>query len=116
MSSQLQKKKSVVQVISAGIAGRGFQIVPDADEIPGCRGNKGEKLERVQEFAREHGWHVNVHEENGWLLFTADRRAAAETGEDGMDRLSDLMALWLYDRRFSPKLATAHSRGRRAGR
>jgi hypothetical protein len=110
MSSSPRNKRSAVQAIKAGIACRGFQIITTVDDIPGCHGSKGEKLDCALEFARENGWHVTIHQENGWLLFTPDPYPANEQHEEVPGRLAELMAHWLMERRLSPKTAPAHAR------
>jgi hypothetical protein len=70
------KRRSLVEAISDGIASRDFYIVPTLDEIPGCHGDRKAKLGWARQFARDHGWHVTIHDGNGWILFTANERPA----------------------------------------
>ena len=110
MSCPPRNKRSAVQAIKAGIACRGFQIITSVDDIPGCDGNKGEKLDCARQFADENGWHVTIHQENGWLLFTPDPYPANGQQQDVPGRLSELMAHWLMERRLSPNPSPAHAR------
>jgi hypothetical protein len=90
------KRKCLVEAISAGIDRRDFYIVPAAEEIPGCCGNRSAQLEYVREFARDHGWHVTVHDGNGWLLFTASgRRAPKGPKESDLGRLLKMIEMSL---------------------
>jgi len=75
MNACRPKRGTIKNEIRDGIKKRGFYIVPTPDQIPGCRGNRKGVLERIQQFAEDNKWRVTVHEDNGWLLFTADHSA-----------------------------------------
>jgi hypothetical protein len=90
------KRKSLVEAISTGIAQRDFYIVPTLEEIPGCCGKRCAKLEYAREFARRNGWHVTVHDGNGWLLFTASGQSAPKGArESDLGRLLKTIELSL---------------------
>ena len=72
MSARCSKRGSITQAIKDGIARRGFHIVSAPAQIPGCQGSRSVAMKHIHQFARENGWHLAVHDENGWLLFTAD--------------------------------------------
>ena len=96
MSVCRSKRGKLREAIQNGITKRGFYIVSAADQIPNCHGGATANLEGIQQFARENGWHVAVHERNGWLLFTTDRYAAVRDIEDDRDSLAGLVesSLW----------------------
>ena len=87
MSVCRSKRAKIREAIKDGIEKRGFHIVCAADEIPNCCGGTNANLDRIQQFARKNGWHVTVHDRNGWLLFTTDRYAAAREIEDDQESL-----------------------------
>jgi hypothetical protein len=88
------KRRALLEAIAAGIASRGFYIVPDPDEIPGSCGSRTAKLERARKFASENHWHLTVHDGNGWLLFTAGQPPPKPQGND-LDQLVQLIELSL---------------------
>lgn len=103
MSACRPKRGSVIKAIRAGIATRGFYIVPTPEEIFGCKGSKNEKLEFLHEFAQKNGWHVTIHNGNGWILFTADQIPVERDIEDDLGQLAELIGggiavtKWLTD-------------------
>ena len=103
MSACRPKRGSVVKAISTGIARRGFYIVPTPEEISGCKGSKNEKLEFLHGFAQKNGWHVTIHNGNGWILFTADQIPVERDIENDLGQLAELIegsfavTKWLTD-------------------
>ena len=81
--------RCIVQVIENGIANRKFYILASPDQIPGYKeSGKGKRLECIRQFAETNHWQVTIHNQNGWLIFTAEEIPLARSIESYFGQLA----------------------------
>jgi hypothetical protein len=89
MHSSLIDYRCIVQVIENGITNRKFYILASPDQIPGYKeSGKGKRLECIQQFAETNHWQVTIHNQNGWLIFTAEEIPLARSIESYFGQLA----------------------------
>jgi len=82
--------RSIVNVITNGVACRKFYIVSSPEQIPGYKESRNAKrLECVQRFAEANHWHVTINNESGWLIFTAEELPLDKGFENNFRQLAE---------------------------